>query len=85
MAISLFSIPMLLERRTDALTAFGTSFAMTTQNLRAALPWGAMVNLGFAFCAIIGLLGLIVIFPVLGYGTWHAWVDLRPGPKAEAQ
>ena len=78
MAISLFSIPMLVERRTDALTAFGTSFAMTTQNLRAVLPWGAIVTAGFALCAVTGLLGLIVIFPVLGYGTWHAWEDLRP-------
>lgn len=78
MAISLFSIPMLLERRVDALTALGTSFAMTTQNLRAVLPWGAIVTLGFALSAATGLLGLIVIFPLLGHGTWHAWVALRP-------
>jgi len=78
MAISLFSIPMLLERRVDALTALGTSFAMTTQNLRAVLPWGAIVTLGFALSAATGLLGLIVIFPLLGHGTWHAWTALRP-------
>lgn len=78
MAISLFSIPMLLERRVDALTALGTSFAITTQNLRAVLPWGAIVTLGFALTAATGLLGLIVIFPLLGHGTWHAWVALRP-------
>ncbi|MDN5785611.1 DUF2189 domain-containing protein [Pseudorhodobacter sp.] len=73
MSISLFSIPMLLERRTDALTALGTSFALTTKNLRAVLPWGAIVVIGFVLCAATGLLGLIVIFPVLGHGTWHAW------------
>lgn len=78
MAISLFSIPMLLERRVDALTALGTSFALTTQNLRAVLPWGAIVVTGFALAALTGLLGLIVIFPLLGHGTWHAWVALRP-------
>ena len=78
MAISLFSIPMLLERRTDALTALGTSFALTTQNLRAVLPWGAIVVAGFALSAMTGLLGLIVIFPLLGHGTWHAWVAMRP-------
>ncbi len=82
MAISLFSIPMLLERRMDALTALGTSFAITTQNLRAVLPWGAIVTLGFALSAATGLLGLIVIFPLLGHGTWHAWVALRP-PEAK--
>ncbi len=81
MAISLFSIPMLLERRVDALTALGTSFAITTQNLRAVLPWGVIVTLGFALSAATGLLGLIVIFPLLGHGTWHAWVSLRP-PEA---
>jgi uncharacterized membrane protein len=83
MAISLFSMPMLVHQRSDALTALGTSFAITTQNLRAVLPWGAIVTLGFALCAATGLLGLIVIFPVLGYGTWHAWTDLRPyaGPE----
>ncbi|MFN3825437.1 MAG: DUF2189 domain-containing protein [Pseudorhodobacter sp.] len=78
MAISLFSIPMLLERRVDALTALGTSFALTTQNLRAVLPWGAIVVAGFALSAATGLLGLIVIFPLLGHGTWHAWVSMRP-------
>ncbi|MES2847058.1 MAG: DUF2189 domain-containing protein [Pseudomonadota bacterium] len=78
MSISLFSIPMLLERRVDALTALGTSFALTTQNLRAVLPWGAIVVAGFLLSAATGLLGLIVIFPVLGHGTWHAWIALRP-------
>ncbi len=83
MAINLFSIPMLLERRVDALTALGTSFAMTTQNLRAVLPWGVIVALGFALSVATGLLGLIVIFPLLGHGTWHAWVALRPPRGAE--
>lgn len=84
MAISLFSFPMLLERRVDALTALGTSFAITTQNLRTVLPWGVIVTLGFAASAATGLLGLIVIFPLLGHGTWHAWVALRP-TKAPGQ
>lgn len=83
MAISLFSVPMLLDRRTDALTALGTSFALTTHNLRTVLPWGAIVALGFAMCAATGLLSMIVIFPVLGHGTWHAWVALRPAEAAE--
>jgi len=59
------------------------SFAMTTQNLRAVLPWGAIVTLGFALSATTGLLGLIVIFPLLGHGIWHAWVALRPAEDAK--
>jgi hypothetical protein len=61
MAISLFSIPMLLSQRTDALTALGTSFALTAQNLRVVLPWGFIVAIGFVVSVLTGLLGLIVI------------------------
>ncbi|MBC7285401.1 DUF2189 domain-containing protein [Hoeflea sp.] len=72
-AISLFSIPMLMAERRDALTALGVSFAMTTQNLGPALAWGVIVAAGLALSAATGLLGLIVIYPVLGHGTWAAW------------
>lgn len=72
-AISVFSVPMLVSRKTDALTAMGLSFAMTVQNLRPMLAWGAIVTAGLAASALTGLLGLIVIFPVLGHGTWHAY------------
>ena len=85
MAISLFSIPMLLSKRTDALTALGTSFAITTQNLRATLPWGGIVVASFALSVFTGLLGLIVIFPLLGHGTWHAWQALRPDSEDQAR
>lgn len=78
-AVSLFSIPMLLAERRDALTAMGMSFAMTVQNLRPALAWGAIVAVGLALSAATGLLGLIIVFPVLGYGTWHAWYAIGAG------
>ena len=82
-AISLFSIPMLMAERRDALTAMGMSFAMTVQNLRPVLAWGAIVALGLALAAVTGLLGLIIVFPVLGYGTWHAWCAINAG-RAQA-
>lgn len=72
-AISVFSVPMLVSTRRDALTALGVSFVMTVQNLRPMIAWGAIVTAGLVISALTGLLGLIVIFPVLGHGTWHAW------------
>ena len=72
-ALSLFSVPMLMDERRDALTALGLSFAMTTHNLPAALAWGGIVAAGIIVSALTGLLGLAVVFPVLGHGTWHAY------------
>ncbi len=72
-ALSLFLIPMMLSQKRDALTSLGTSFAMTFQNLPVTLTWGAIVAGGLLLSIVTGLLGLIVVFPVLGHGTWHAY------------
>lgn len=79
-AISVFSVPMLLDRRVDALTAMGVSMAMVWNNLRPMLMWGAVVLVLFAVCVATGLVGLIVIFPWLGHATWHAYSDMRSPP-----
>ncbi len=72
-AISVFAIPMLLDQRTDAFTAMGTSMALVWNNLVPMLAWGAMVLVLFALSVLTGLVGLIVIFPLLGHATWHAY------------
>src|SRR5690606_20297868 len=76
-AISAFSIPMMLDRRLDALTAMGTSWALVWNNLPVMLVWGALVLGLFALSLLTGLLGLIVVFPLLGHATWHAWRAVR--------
>jgi uncharacterized membrane protein len=76
-AISVFSIPMQLDDRVDALTAMGTSVALVWNNLPVMLTWGAIVLALFLFSLATGLLGLVVVFPVLGHGTWHAYRAIR--------
>ena len=80
-AISVFSIPMLLDRRVDALTAMGVSMAMVWNNLGPSLMWGAVVLALFLVSIATGLLGLIIIFPWLGHATWHAYRQMRPDPE----
>ena len=72
-AISVLSIPMLLDRRIDALTAMGTSMALVWNNLVPMVGWGAIILVFFLLSVVTGLVGLIVIFPLLGHGTWHAY------------
>ena len=72
-AISALSIPMLLEKRVDALTAMGTSLALVWHNLPVMLTWGAIILVLFLASLATGMLGLIIVFPLLGHGTWHAY------------
>jgi uncharacterized membrane protein len=77
-AISAFSIPMLLSERTDALTAMGTSMALVWNNLPVMLTWAAIMLALIVASMMTGLLGMIVVFPVLGHGSWHAYRTMRP-------
>lgn len=72
-AISVFSVPMLLDQRVDALTAMGTSMKLVWNNFFPMIAWGAMVLVLFGICVATGLIGMIVIFPLLGHATWHAY------------
>ncbi|EXL02334.1 DUF2189 domain-containing protein [Aquamicrobium defluvii] len=76
-AISTFSIPMLLAEKIDAFTAMGTSISMVFRNLPVMLMWGAIVLALFLICVVTGLVGLIVIFPLLGHATWHSYRAIR--------
>ena len=76
-AISVFAMPMLIEEETDAMSALGISMAVVWNNLRVMLAWGAIVlALFLASVATLGVL-MILVFPVLGHGTWHAYRALR--------
>jgi uncharacterized membrane protein len=77
-AISAFSIPMLLNEKVDALTAMGTSMALVWHNLPVMLVWAAIVLGLFLFSLMTGLVGMIVVYPLLGHGTWHAYRAMRP-------
>ena len=72
-AISVFAIPKLLNERVDALTALGSSMALVWNNLPTMLTWGAIVLALFLVSLLTALVGLIVVFPLLGHATWHAY------------
>ena len=76
-AISAFSIPMLLNEKKDAFSAMGISMAMSWANKRVSMVWGLIVMTAFAFCVVTGFIGMIIVFPILGHATWHAYMDMR--------
>ena len=79
-SVSVFAVPMLLDHGVDALTAMGTSMKLVWNNLPPMIAWGAMVLALFGICVATGLIGMIVIFPLLGHATWHAYRAVaRPG------
>ena len=76
-AVSTFSIPMLLDEDVDAFTAMGTSISLVWSNLPVMIAWGLIVLVLFLVSVATAFIGLIVVFPVLGHATWHAYKAMR--------
>jgi uncharacterized membrane protein len=76
-AIGAFSMPYLLDRRSSNLfEAIATSVAAVRLNLRPMLLWAGLIVLLVALAMVPGLLGLVVVLPVVGHATWHAYRDV---------
>ena len=58
--------------------------AWVWNNLNAMLAWGAIVLALMLLSMATGLIGLIVLFPVVGHGTWAAYRDFSAGWDGEA-
>jgi len=74
-AASAFSLPMLLDRRTDGVTAVVTSVNAVLRNKRAMLVWVVLIVAAVAIGFATALVGLAITMPVIGHATWHAYRD----------
>lgn len=72
-AFSVVSIPMMLDRDQDTVTAMLASFLALARNLPLMLIWGGMIVLLTAAGIATAFIGLIVTMPLVGHATWHAY------------
>ena len=71
--VSVVSIPMILDRPVDAITAGLTSFRLVLTQTPVLLWWGALITGVVTLALLPGFAGLLVAGPVVGHGTWHAY------------
>lgn len=75
-ASSAVALPMLLDRRVSVLQAVITSWEAVLRNPVVLALWAALI-MGLTLLGLLtALLGLIVVMPVLGHASWHAYRDL---------
>jgi uncharacterized membrane protein len=72
-AVSVISIPMLLDRPVDAITAGLTSLRLVLAQPVVMLLWGAVVTVLVAAAMLPWFAGLLVVGPVVGHASWHAY------------
>ena len=72
---SAFSLPMIMHRDVDSITAIVTSINAVLRNKFAMMLWLALIMLGLVIGFATAFVGLIVILPVIGYGAWHGYLE----------
>jgi uncharacterized membrane protein len=72
-AVSAVSIPMILDRDTDAISAGITSLQAVFINLDVMLLWAALLTALVVLAMLPFGAGLLVIGPWLGHASWHAY------------
>jgi len=72
-AVSVVSIPMILHRNTDAVTAGLTSLRLVLTQTKVMLWWALLLAMLVSLAMLPGFAGLLVVGPVVGHASWHAY------------
>lgn len=72
-SITVISMPLLMDREYDFITAMITSVKTVIASPVAMLGWGLVVTLAVIAACVPFFLGLLVVLPVLGHATWHLY------------
>ncbi|MEP2989510.1 MAG: DUF2189 domain-containing protein [Parasphingorhabdus sp.] len=72
-SITVISLPMLVDREVDFITAIIVSLATVRSNKFVMLAWAIFIAVTLFVAMIPIFLGLFVILPVLGHATWHLY------------
>lgn len=81
---SAFSLPMIMDRNVDVVTAVVTSINGVLRNKAALFLWACLITLIVVIGFATAFLGFIVLMPLVGHATWHAYqetIDSSSWPK----
>ncbi|MFT3758858.1 DUF2189 domain-containing protein [Thauera sp.] len=75
-AASVVAVPLMLDRNQDAISSMLASFSALLRNPGTMLLWAFMIVLLTLLGFLMFHVGLIVMMPIIGHATWHAYRDL---------
>ncbi|MEM6741307.1 MAG: DUF2189 domain-containing protein, partial [Pseudomonadota bacterium] len=71
--LTVFSLPLMLDKEIDFMTAMLLSFQALRENLAVMLLWALTIGVIVVAAMVPAFLGLFVALPVLGHASWHLY------------
>ena len=72
-SVSVVSIPMMLDRQVDAITAGLTSLRLVLNQPVVMVWWAVLIAVLMVLAMLPWFLGLLFIGPIVGHASWHAY------------
>ena len=79
-ALTVISLPLLLDREVDFITAMITSVQAVSHSPVTMLLWAAVIAVLLFLAMLPWFLGLFLVLPVLGHASWHLYRRVLPEP-----
>ncbi|MCX7644702.1 MAG: DUF2189 domain-containing protein [Rhodobacteraceae bacterium] len=79
-ATNVVSLPLLLDREVDFVTAMIVSVRSVLESPAVMLAWAALIAAALFLSMLPVFLGLFLTLPVLGHASWHLYRRLLGGP-----
>ncbi|MBC7157221.1 MAG: DUF2189 domain-containing protein, partial [Rhodobacteraceae bacterium] len=77
-SLTVVSLPLLLDREVDFISAMIASVGVVLHNPGTMLLWGAGIGAALFVAMAPAFLGLVVVLPVLGHASWHLYRRALP-------
>lgn len=74
-SVCVFSVPMILHRDVDAITAVVTSIHAVNCNKRAMLVWALLIGVAVLVGLATFLVGLVIVLPLIAHASWHGYLE----------
>lgn len=71
--IGVITLPLLLERRADLVTAMTTSLLVVRENPAAMTVWAVLIAATILAGMLTLFVGFAVLFPIVGHACWHSY------------
>lgn len=72
-SLTVVSLPLVLDREVDFVTAMLTSMKAVRENLFVMLVWASLIAVLSLLALLPWFLGLMIVLPVFGHATWHLY------------
>ncbi|MFV1852992.1 MAG: DUF2189 domain-containing protein [Thalassospira sp.] len=82
-AISVVSIPLLVDRDVDVITAVIISVSAFRKNWKVLIGWAGVIAILSACGMVVFMFGLAITMPLLGFASWHAYRGIIDESQAD--